>query len=39
MFAIHIPYRDTWKLDDEPIEATADRFLELDSFEALRNVF
>ncbi len=39
MFAIHIPYRDTWKLDDEPIEARDGRFMELESFEALQNVF
>ncbi len=39
MFAIHIPYRDTWKLDDEPIEPAAGRFMELDRFEALRDVF
>ncbi len=39
LFAVHIPYRDTWKLDDEPIEARDGRFLELKSFEALQKVF
>ena len=39
MFAVHIPYRDTWKLDDEPIEAQDGRFMELKSFEALQTIF
>ncbi len=39
MYAVHIPYRDTWKLDDEPIEARDGRFLELQNFAALQMVF
>jgi len=39
MNAIHIPYRDTWKLDDEPIQIVNGRFLELESFKALRTLF
>lgn len=39
LFAIHIPYRDTWKLDNEPIEAVEGRFLELQSFNELQKVF
>ncbi len=39
MFAIHIPYRDTWKLDNEPIESFDSRFLELEQFKDLQNIF
>lgn len=39
MYAIHIPYRDTWKLDNEPVEAIEGRFLELQSFKELQKIF
>ncbi len=39
LFAVHIPYRDTWKLDNEPIDSGNGRFIELESFEALQKVF
>jgi len=39
LFAIHIPYRDTWKLDNEPIESVDGRFLELKQFKDLQNIF
>lgn len=39
LFAIHIPYRDTWKLDNEPIESVDGRFLELANFKELQNIF
>ncbi len=39
MYAIHIPYRDTWKLDDEPIVAQEGKFQELPSFVDLQKAF
>jgi putative hydrolase of the HAD superfamily len=38
MYAIHIPYRDTWKMDLEPLEEAQGRLLVLESFEKLRTV-
>ena len=39
MYAVHIPYRDTWKLDNEPIEAVNERFIEVKNFKELKNIF
>ena len=39
MYAIHIPYRDTWKLDNESIQGQGNRFMELKSFMALQDIF
>jgi len=39
MYAIYIPYTDTWKLDDEPIEDENGKLLVLERFSDLRNVF
>lgn len=39
MYAIHIPYRDTWKLDKEPIDEKNDRLMILNAFSDLRNIF
>ncbi len=39
MYAIYIPYRDTWKLDDEPIEAVDNRFFKLNRFTELKELF
>jgi len=39
MYAIHIPYRDTWKLDDEPIVAREGKFQQLSAFTDLQKVF
>ncbi len=38
MYAIHIPYRDTWKLDNEAIQAIDGRFFELKQFTDLKKV-
>jgi len=39
MFAIYIPYSDTWKLDDEKILPVNGRFLQVDRFPELKKVF
>jgi len=39
MYAIHIPYRDTWKLDDEPIQPADGRFFQLQKFKELKKLF
>jgi len=39
MYAIHIPYRDTWKLDDEPIQKADNRFFQLKKFTELKELF
>ncbi len=39
MYAVYIPYRDTWKLDDEPIEAVDNRFFKLSRFTELKELF
>ena len=39
MYAIYIPYTDTWKLDDEPIEDKNGKLLVLERFSDLKNVF
>lgn len=39
MYAIHIPYRDTWKLDDEPIEPADGRFFKLRKFTELKKLY
>lgn len=39
MFAIHIPYRDTWKLDNEPVKSDNGRFMELEDFASLIKIF
>ena len=39
LYAIHIPYHDTWKLDDEPIQSINSRLIVLPQFKDLRKVF
>lgn len=39
MYAIHIPYRDTWKLDDEPIQSVNSRLIVLPQFKDLQKIF
>ncbi len=39
MYAVYIPYRDTWKLDDEPIKAVDNRFFKLNRFTELKELF
>jgi len=39
MYAIHIPYRDTWKLDDEPLMEAPGRLQVLERFTDLKKVF
>ena len=39
MYAIHIPYRDTWKLDDEPLLDAPGRLLVLKKFTDLKTIF
>ncbi|MGD9487918.1 MAG: HAD hydrolase-like protein [Calditrichaceae bacterium] len=39
MYAIHIPYKDTWKLDNEPIDRENERLIILNAFSDLRNIF
>ncbi len=39
MYAIYIPYSDTWKLDDEPIEDDNGKLLVLERFSDLKKVF
>ncbi len=39
MYAVYIPYRDTWKLDDEPIEPVDNRFFQLERFTELKKLF
>jgi putative hydrolase of the HAD superfamily len=39
MYAVYIPYSDTWKLDVEPIEDFKHRFIEIKQFADLRQIF
>ncbi|HGY56811.1 MAG TPA: hypothetical protein ENK44_13980 [Caldithrix abyssi] len=39
MYAIYIPYTDTWKLDDEPIEDENGKLLVVERFSDLKNIF
>ena len=39
MYAIHIPYRDTWKIDIEPIVNTNGKFKQINSFKELAELF
>ena len=39
LVAIHIPYRDTWKLDDEPIQSVNGRLFVLPKFKDLQKIF
>jgi putative hydrolase of the HAD superfamily len=39
MYAVYIPYDDTWKLDNEPIKEVDGRFLQLERFADLKDVF
>jgi len=39
MYAVYIPYSDTWKLDVEPIEDFKHRFVEIKQFDDLRKIF
>ncbi len=39
MYAVHIPYRDTWKLDDEPIQPAKGRFFQVSTFSDLKTLF
>lgn len=39
LYAIHIPYRDTWKLDDEPIQSINSRLIVLPQFKDLIKIF
>ncbi|HID40269.1 MAG TPA: hypothetical protein EYP36_12255, partial [Calditrichaeota bacterium] len=39
MYAVYIPYTDTWKLDDEPIEDENGKLLILERFSDLKKVF
>ncbi len=38
MYAIYIPYHDTWKVDMEPIENSTQRLIELRNFAELKTV-
>ena len=39
MYAIHIPYRDTWKVDIEPIINTNGKFKKINRFKELKEIF
>ncbi len=39
MFAVHIPYKDTWKLDDEPVLSQNGRLITIDDFRQLNELF
>ena len=39
MYAVYIPYRDTWKLDNEPIQPADGRFFQLAKFSDLKKLF
>lgn len=39
MFAIHIPYRDTWKMDMEPIQSVDGKLIVLQKFKDLKDIF
>ena len=39
IYAVHIPYRDTWKLDIEPIVNANGKFIEVSCFKKLAEVF
>jgi putative hydrolase of the HAD superfamily len=39
MYAVYIPYSETWKLDFEPIETCGERFYEINNFVELQKLF
>ena len=39
MYAIHIPYRDTWKIDIEPIVNSNGKFKQVSCFKELADIF
>jgi hypothetical protein len=39
MYAVHIPYRDTWKIDIEPISDINGKFKQINSFRELTEIF
>lgn len=39
MYAVHIPYRDTWKVDIEPIIKTNGKYKKIGSFKELTDIF
>ena len=39
MYAIHIPYKDTWKVDIEPIKHTNGKYKKINSFKELKEIF
>jgi len=39
MYAIHIPYRDTWKMDMEPLQSANGRLIVLQKFKDLKEIF
>jgi len=39
MFAVHIPYRDTWKMDMEPLQIANGRLIVLQKFKDLNTIF
>jgi putative hydrolase of the HAD superfamily len=39
MYAIHIPYKNTWKVDIEPIINKNGKYIKINNFEELKNIF
>ena len=39
MFAVHIPYRDTWKIDIEPIVNADGKYRQINCFKELEQIF
>ena len=39
MYAIYIPYEDTWKLDNEPLEEVDEKLVVVNRFSELKSIF
>jgi len=39
MYAIYIPYEDTWKLDNEPLEEISEKLVVVNRFSELKSIF